>query len=153
MTAPVHNDSGRMSRRDEAAASAGVLGGGPVAGSLATGAVFTLGDLGLQVIHGHIGLAAIGGSLSLGVSVFLVVLAAAAVMRSRADRVTRWAAANPWRFAALPGVSAAVLVFLLTTLIGGGFLGGVWAGGWHGAVVYGLTGAAASVAGSRKRRA
>jgi hypothetical protein len=152
MTAPPRDDSGRMSRRDQATVSAAALTGGSAAGAAAAGAVVTLGDLGLQVLHGHLGLAAVGGSLSLGVSVFLVVLAAAAVMRARAGRAARWAQQNPWGFALLPGVSAAVLVFLLTVLIGGGVFSGVWAAAWHGAAVYGLAGAVGSVAGRRRRR-
>lgn len=142
-----------MSRKDEATVSAAALTGGSAAGAAVAGTAFALGDLGLQVLHGHLGLAAIGGSVSLGVSVFLVVLAGAAIMRARAGRAARWAAENPWRFAAVPGIAAAVLVFLLTTLIGGGVLSGVWAAAWHGAAVYGLTGAVGSVAGrGRKRR-
>jgi hypothetical protein len=151
MTAPP-NGSDRMSRRDETAVSAGALAGTPAAGAAAAGVVVTLADLGLQVLHGHIGLAAVGGSLSLGVSVFLVVLAAAAVARARKNRAARWAAANPWRFAALPAVSAAVVVFLLTVLLGGGALSGVWAAAWHGAAVYGLTGAVGWVAAGRRQR-
>ena len=152
MTAPPRNDSGPMSRRDRTTVSAGALTGGPTAGAAVAGAVVTLGDLGLQVLHGHLGLAAIGGSLSLGVSVFLVVLAAAAVMRARTGRASRWAAQNPWAFAVLPGAAAAIVVFLLTVLIGGGIVSGVWAAAWHGAAVYGLTGAAGAVAGRRRRR-
>ena len=132
--------------------SAAAMSGGSAAGALVTGAVFTLGDLGLQLLHGHLGLAAVGGSVSLGVSVFFVVLAGAALMRARAGRAARWAADNPWRFALLPGVSVAVLVFLLTMLIGGGVLGGVWAAAWHGGAVYGLTGATAMAAGRRRKR-
>jgi hypothetical protein len=141
-----------MSRRDQATVSAAALTGGAAAGAAIAGTVVTLGDLGLQILHGHLGLAAVGGSLSLGVSVLLVVLAAAAVMRARAGRAARWAAQNPWAFALLPGVSAAVVVFLLTVLIGGGVLSGVWAAAWHGAAVYGLTGVVGSVAGRRRRR-
>jgi hypothetical protein len=152
MTAPPRNGSGRLSRGDEATVSAAAMTGAPAAGALVTGAAFTLGDLGLQLLHGHLGLAAVGGSVSLGVSVFFVVLAGAALMRARAGRAAQWAAANPWRFALLPGVSVAVLVFLLTTLIGGGVLGGVWAAAWHGAAVYGLTGATAMATGRRRRR-
>jgi hypothetical protein len=152
MTAPPRNGSGPLSRGDEATVSAAAMTGGPVAGALATGTVFALGDLGLQLLHGHLGLAAVGGSVSLGVSVFFVVLAGAALMRARAGRAARWAADNPWRFALLPGVSVAVLVFLLTTLIGGGVLGGVWAAAWHGGAVYGLTGATAMAAGRRRKR-
>jgi hypothetical protein len=152
MTAPPTNSSGRMSRRDEASVSAAALTGGSAVGALATGAVFTLADLGLQVLHGHLGLGAIGGSVSLGVSVFFVVLAGAALMRARAGRAVQWALANPWRFALVPGVSVAVLVFLLTTLIGGGVLGGVWAAAWHGAAVYGLTGVTGMAAGGRRKR-
>ncbi|HEX4833366.1 MAG TPA: hypothetical protein VH478_19985 [Trebonia sp.] len=142
----------QMSPRDEATVSAGVLSSGSTAGALATGAVFAAGDLGLQVLHGHVGLGAIGGAGSLGVSVFFVVLAASALLRARGNRAARWAANHPWRFAALPGVSAAVLVLVLSVLVGGGVFGGLWAAAWHGALVYGLAGAVGSVAGSRRRR-
>jgi hypothetical protein len=152
MTAPPRDGSGRMSRRDQATVSAAALTGGPAAGAAVAGTVVTLADLGLQVLHGHLGLAAVGGSLSLGVSVFLVVLAAAAVIRARTGRATRWAAQNPWGFAVLPGAAAAVVVFLLTMLVGGGVFSGVWAAAWHGAAVYGLTGVVGSVAARRHRR-
>jgi hypothetical protein len=141
-----------MSRREEATVSAAAMSGASAGGALAAGAVFTLGDLGLQVLHGHIGLGAVGGSLSLGVSVFFLVLAGAALVRARSGRAARWAAANPWRFALLPGVAAAAIVFVLTTLLGGGLLGGVWAGAWHGAAVYGITGVVGAVAGRRERK-
>lgn len=153
MTAPPRNSPDRMSRRDEMTVSAAAMTGASAAGAAAAGTVVTLADLGLQVLHGHIGLGAVGGSLSLGVSVFFIVLAGAALMRARAGRAARWAADNPWRFAFLPGVSVAVLAFVLTMLLGGGVLGGVWAGAWHGAAVYGVTGVVGAVAGrGRKRR-
>jgi len=140
-----------MSRREEMTVSASVLSGTSAASALAAGAVVTLGDLGLQVLHGHIGLGAVGGSLTLGVSVFFVVLAGAALMRARAGRAARWAAENPWRFAFLPGMSVAVIAFLLTMLLGGGALSGVWAAAWHGALVYGVTGAVGAVAGRGRK--
>ena len=153
MTAPPRNTPGPMSRREEMTVSAAALSGASAAGALAAGTVVTLGDLGLQVLHGHIGLGAVGGSLTLGVSVFFVVLAGAALMRARAGRAARWAAENPWRFAFLPGVSVAVVAFLLTMLLGGGVLSGVWAAAWHGAAVYGVTGVVGAVAGrGRKTR-
>lgn len=150
MTAP--QDTGKLSRREEMTVSAAVMTGASAATGLAAGAVATVADLGLQLLHGHIGLTAVGGSLTLGVSVFFVVLAGAALVRARAGRAARWVAAHPWRFAVVPGLSVAVLALLLTIVTGGGALGAIWAAAWHGAAVYGLTGAVGTVAGRGKKR-
>lgn len=150
MTTP--RNTGQMTRSEEMTVSAAALTGASAATGLAVGAVATLGDLGLQLLHGHVSLGALGGSLSLGVSVFFVVVAAAALIRARSGRAARWAAAHPWRFALVPGLSVAVLAVLLTIVTGGGALGAIWAAAWHGAVVYGLTGAVGTVAGGRGRK-
>jgi hypothetical protein len=40
---------------------------------------------------------------------------------------------------------------VLSVVLGGGIVGGVLAGLWHGAVAFGLTGAVGTVARSRRR--
>jgi len=65
----------------------------------------------------------------------------------------RWARNHPWRFALLPGAAAAIIVFVLSVVLGSsGLFGGAFTAVWHGAVAYGLTGVAGTVGGSRKRR-
>ena len=100
---------------------------------------------------GHLGLL---GSLSAGTVAFFAVAGAGALLRSQSGRAMRWARANPWRFALLPGAAAAIVVFVLSVVIGSsGLIGGTFTSVWHGAIAYGLTGVAGSIAGSRKRNA
>jgi hypothetical protein len=105
------------------------------------GGVIALGDFGWHVIGGHFGLGGISDALSLGIVAFLVVAASGALLRERTGRFIFWARANPWRFALLPGVAAAAIVFVLSVVLGGGIIGPVFAGLWHGAIAFGLTGA------------
>ena len=43
----------------------------------------------------------------------------------RAGRAMRWARENPWRFALLPGIAAAIVVFVLSVVVGSsGMFGG-----------------------------
>jgi hypothetical protein len=51
-----------------------------------------------------------------------------------------------------PGVAAAAIVFALSVVLGGGIVGPVFAGLWHGAVAFGLTGAVGTYARSRANR-
>jgi hypothetical protein len=44
----------------------------------------------------------------------------------------------------------AAIVFVLSVLLGGGIVGPVFAGLWHGAVAYGLTGAVGTYARGRR---
>jgi hypothetical protein len=53
----------------------------------------------------------------------------------------------------VPGVACAAIVFVLSVVLGGGMFSGIYSALWHGAVTYGLTGAAGTVAGTRRRRA
>jgi hypothetical protein len=116
----------------------------------AAGAVVTGADLVLHLTGGHLGLLS---SLSAGSVAFFAVAGGGAVLRSRSGRAMRWARANPWRFAVLPGAAAAIVVFVLSVVIGSsGLVGGTFTSLWHGAIAYGLTGVAGTVAGSRKRR-
>jgi hypothetical protein len=152
MPAPTRSDPG-LSRREEAAVSGAAMSGAPWSAAGVTGAVVAAGDLGLHLIGGSIfSLHALSGSLSLGLVAFLVVAAGGAALSSRGGRAAQWARNNPWRFAVVPAVACAAIVFVLSVLLGGGIIGGVFAGLWHGAAAYGLTGLAGSLGGARHRR-
>jgi hypothetical protein len=131
--------------------SGAALSQAPVAAAALTGAVVTVADLGLHLIGGSIGIAAISGSLAAGAAVFILVAAAGALLRGKSTRAARWARTYPWRFAVLPAVVAAVIALVLTTVTGGGFFHGIVSGIEHGGIVYALTGAAGVVSKSRKR--
>ena len=141
-----------LSRREEMSVSGAAMSQAPWTGAAVTGGVVALGDFGWHVIGGHFGRGGISDALSLGVIAFLVVAASGALLRERSGRAIRWARTNPWRFALLPGVAAAAIVFVLSVVLGGGIVGPVFAGLWHGAVAFGLTGAVGSYARSRANR-
>jgi hypothetical protein len=140
-----------LTRREEMSVSGAALSDAPLGAAAVTGAAVTVADLGLHVIGDSVGIAAFSGSVAAGASVFLVVAAAGALWRARGGRAARWARSNPWRFAILPAVAAAVIALILTTVTGGGFVHGILSGMWHGGAVYGLTGAIGAVGKSRKR--
>jgi hypothetical protein len=149
MTAPPRNDEPDLSRREELAVSSAAISGvhWPVAG--ATGAVVAGADLLLHLTGGHLGLSS---SLSAGTVAFFAVAGGSVLVRQRPGKAVRWARTNPWRFAVLPGLATAIVVFVLSVLVGSsGMLGGGFTALWHGAIAYGLTGAAGAVAGSRRK--
>jgi len=150
MSAPTRNNPEGLSRREEMTVSGAAMSGAPLGAAAVTGGVAALGDLGLHVIGGTVGMGALGGSLSLGVAVFFVVAAVGAQLRARSGRAARWARSNPWRFAVLPGAAVAAITFVLTVVLGSGILSGIGSGLWHGAAVFGLTGVAGAVARSRR---
>jgi hypothetical protein len=139
-----------LDRRDEMSVSGEAMSQAPWTGAAVTGGVVALGDFGWHVIGGHFGMGGISDALSLGVIAFLVVAASGALLRERSGRALRWARANPWRFALLPGVAAAAIVFVLSVVLGGGIIGPVFAGLWHGAITFGLTGAVGTYARHRR---
>jgi hypothetical protein len=153
MSAPTQMNEPGLSRREEMSVSGDALSQAPWTGAAVTGGIIALGDFGWHVIGGSFGLGGLSDALSLGVVAFFVVAAAGALFRQRSGRAIRWARANPWRFALLPGVAAAAIVLVLSVVLGGGIVGGVLTGLWHGAVTFGLTGAAGTVARSRRRAA
>jgi hypothetical protein len=151
MSAPPRNQEPGLNRREELAVSSSAMSAAPWSMAGAAGAVVTGADLVLHLTGGHLGLLS---SLSAGSVAFFAVAGGGAVLRSRSGRAMRWARANPWRFAFLPGAAAAIVVFVLSVVIGSsGVIGGTFTSLWHGAIAYGLTGVAGTVAGSRKRRA
>ena len=150
MSAPPRDQEPGLNRREELAVSSSAMSAAPWRVAGGAGAVVTGADLVLHVTGGHLGLLS---SLSAGAVAFFAVAGAGALLRSRSGRAMRWARANPWRFAVLPGAAAAIVVFVLSVVIGsGGVIGGTFTSLWHGAIAYGVTGVAGSVAGSRKRR-
>lgn len=149
MSAPTRNEPG-LTRKEEAAVSGAVLTGAPWGMAGAAGVVVTGADLLRHVVGGHL---AVTSSLSAGVVALFAVAGAGALWRARSGRTMQWARNNPWRFALLPGLAAAVVVFVLSVVIGSsGVIGGTFTSLWHGAVAYGVTGVAGAVAGSRRRR-
>lgn len=152
MSAPLRNDQPVLTRKDELVVSGAAISHVPwtVAGS--AGAAVAGADLVLHVIGGHIGLGALSSSLSAGTVALFAVAGGGALVRKRAGRAARWARENPWRFALLPGAAAAIVVFALSVLLGGGgVIGGVFTSVWHGAIAYGATGLTGAVVGTRRR--
>jgi hypothetical protein len=149
MTAPTRNSGPGLSRREEMTVSGAVLSNAPWGIAGAAGAVVTGADLGLHLLTLHL---AVTGSLSAGAVAFFTVAAIGAARSGATGRAMRWARQNPWRFAAAPGLACAAVVFVLAVTLGGaGVLGGMFAALWHGAIAYGLTGAAGSIGRSRRR--
>jgi hypothetical protein len=145
-----------LSRREEMTVSSAAMSAAPWGAATVTGGVVAVGDLGLHVIHviggGHgLSLAGLSGSVAMGVVAFFVVAAAGALWRARPSRAIRWARSNPWRFAVMPALACAAIVLVLSVVTGGGIIHPVLSGLWHGAVVYGLTGAAGVFSKSRKQ--
>jgi hypothetical protein len=150
MSAPTRSPEQGLSGREQLAVSSAALSGAPWKIAGAAGVVTTGGDLLLHLITGSL---TVGGPLSLGAVVFFAVAAGGALVRARRGRAVRWARSNPWRFAVLPGAAAAVVVFVLSVLLGSGLPGGVFTAVWHGALAYGLTGAIGTLGSLRRRSA
>ena len=140
-----------LSRREEMTVSGTVMSAAPWGAAVVTGGVVAAGDLGLHVLGAGLGLGALSGSVAMGVAAFFVVAAAGALWRARSSRAIRWARSNPWRFAVMPALACAAIVLVLSVVTGGGIIDPVLSGLWHGALVYGLTGAAGVFARSRKQ--
>lgn len=149
MSAPSRNNQSDLTRRDELAVSSGALTEAPWGLAAATGAAVTGADMLLHLTGGNIGLSS---SLSAGTVALFAVAGGGVVVRKRAGRAARWASNNPWRFAMLPGVATAIVVFALSVIVGSSSMfGGAFTALWHGALAYGLTGGAAAIAGSVRR--
>ncbi len=150
MSAPTRNDKPGLTKRDELAVSGAAMSGAPWKAAAASGAVVTGADLVFHLVGGHLD---VPTALSAGVVALFAVAGAGALLRGQGGRAMRWARTNPWRFALLPGLAAAVVVFVLSVAIGSsGLIGGAFTAVWHGAVAYGATGIAGSVARTRRRR-
>ena len=149
MTTPLRNDEQRLSKREELTVSSAAMADVPWAVAGAAGAVVTGADLLFHLIGGHL---ALSSSLSAGTVAAFTVAGGSVVIRRNASRAARWARNHPWRFAVVPGAATAAIVFVLAVLVGSsGVFGGVFTALWHGAITFGLTGAAGAIAGSGKR--
>src|SRR6266567_9557091 len=142
-----------LSRREEMTVSSAAMSAAPWGAATVTGGIIAAGDLGLHIIGGHIGLSALSGSVAMGAVAFFVVAAVGALWRARPSRAIRWARSNPWRFAVLPALAVAAVALVLSVITGGGIIDPVLSGLWHGALTFGLTGAAGTMAKSRKQSA
>ena len=151
MPTSTHMDEPGLSRREEVAVSGAAMSGAPWSAAAVTGGVVGVADLGLHLIGGHIGFGSLDAAVSLAVLAFVVVAAGGAVLSKRSGSAVRWARNNPWRFALVPGIAVAAIVFVLSVVLDGGIFGGIFSAAWHGAATYGITGAAATIASSRHR--
>src|ERR1700677_3091952 len=142
-----------LSQREQMSISGSALAAAPWVPALAAGGAVAAADIGLHVLHGHLNLAIMSGSISAGAAVLIVVAAAGAVWRARSGRASLWARNNPWRFAVLPAVAAAAIALVLTVVTGGGVFHGVFSALWHGGAVYGLTGGIGAMGKGRKHSA
>ena len=149
MAAPPRNSDSDLSKRDQLAVSGGALTDVPWHAAGIAGIVVAGGDLLLHLLGGHL---AIGGPLSAGIMALFAVAGAGLMLRKRVGRAAQWAKRNPWAFAVVPGIATAALVFVLSVVFGGGIIGGAFTALWHGAIAFGVTGIAGSVAGSRQSR-
>jgi len=149
MSAPLRNDEPGLTRRDELAVSSAAMSDVPWGAAGAAGVVVTGADLVLHLTTGHLGLSS---SLSAGTVALFAVAGGGVLVRARGSRAVRWARSNPWRFAVLPGIATAMVVFVLSVVLGNsGIFGGAFTSLWHGAIAFGLTGATGVVAGGKRR--
>lgn len=143
MSTPLRDDQ-KLNRREEMTVSTAALAEVPWTAAGIAGAVVTGADLIVHLIGGHLALAS---SLSAGVVALFAVAGASVVVRRGTGRAARWARNNPWRFALLPGAATAAIVFVLSVVFGHGLFGDVFTALWHGAISFGITGVAGTVAG------
>jgi hypothetical protein len=149
MSAPLRSEQEGLTKREEMSVSGAAMSGAPLGVATVAGGAVAVADLALHGF-GALHLAAISGSVSAGVAVFMVVAAVGALMRKRGGRAARWARTNPWRYAVLPGSLMAAVALVLTIVTGGGVIDGVFSALWHGAVVFGITGAAGALTRTRR---
>jgi hypothetical protein len=150
MSAPPRNSDTKLTRRDEMNVSGGALADVPWQIAGAAGVVVTGADLLLHLTTGHL---AVGSSLSAGVLALFAVAGAGLMLRKRGGRAAQWARRNPWRFAIVPGAATAIVVFVLSVVLGSsGMIGGTFTSLWHGAVAYGVTGIAGAAVSSRRSK-
>jgi hypothetical protein len=151
MSAPPSTYQSNLSPREEMAVSGAAMSEAPwklagAAGVVAAGADFLI-HLPFHLFHPEV-----FTPLSWGAVVFFAVAGAGALVRSRHSRALRWARSRPWRFAVMPGLAAAIVVFVLTVIHGSGLFGSGFTAVWHGAVTYGITGAVGTVVRPRRNQ-
>jgi hypothetical protein len=154
MSAPPSTTQSNLSPREEMAVSGAALSEAPWKLAGGAGVVVAGADLALHLVtHLFSFRLEWATALSMGVVAFFAVAGAGALVRSRHSRALRYARTRPWRFAAMPGAAAAIIVFVLTVLHGSSIPGSVFTALWHGALAYGVTGAVGTVVRPRRERA
>jgi hypothetical protein len=148
MSVPLRNDEPNLTRRDQMTVSTAAMSEVPWGAAIAAGAVVTGADLLLHLINGHV---EPGTAMSAGAVALFAVAGGGVLLRGRASRAVRWARRNPWQFALLPGVATAAIVFVLSVVFGNGLFGDAFSAVWHGAIAYGLTGAAGVFSGRKDK--
>jgi hypothetical protein len=149
MSAPLRSEQDGLTKREEMTVSGAAMSGAPLGAAAVAGGAVAVADLALHGF-GALHLAAVSGSVAAGVAVFMVVAAVGALLRKRGGRAARWARTNPWRYAMLPGAAMAAIALVLTIVTGGGVVDGIFSGLWHGAAVFGVTGAIGAVTRTRR---
>jgi hypothetical protein len=137
MSASPNTYQADLTPREEMAVHGAALSEAPWKLAVGAGVVTTGADMLAHLVFFHPELFT---PVSMGVVAFFAVAGAGALVRSRHSRALRWARSRPWRFAALPGAAAAIIVFVLTVLHGSSIPGSVFTALWHGALTYGVTG-------------
>jgi hypothetical protein len=150
MSAPPSTTQSNLTPREEMAVSGAAMSQAPWKLAGGAGVVVAGADFLLHLTTFRLEWAT---ALSMGIVAFFAVAGAGALVRSRHTRALRWARSRPWRFAVMPGAAAAIIVFVLAVLHGSSIPGSVFTGLWHGAIAYGVTGAAGVVTRPRRERA
>jgi hypothetical protein len=152
MSVPLRNDGPGLTRKDELTVSTAAMSEVPWGAASAAGVVVGGADLLLHLLTGHFGLGVLGTSLSAGTVALFAVAGGGVLLRGRGGRAVRWARTSPWRFAVLPGVATAAIVFVLSLVLGsGGFVGDAFTALWHGALAFGITGGIGTMTRGRDR--
>jgi len=116
MSVPTRNDG--LTRKEEMNVSAAAMSEVPWVPAATVGVIVAGADLVLHVVTGHISLGVVGTAASAGTVALFAVAGGGAMLRNRSSRALRWARRNPWRFAMFPGVATAVVVFVLSIVLG-----------------------------------
>jgi hypothetical protein len=168
-----HNSEISKAERRRLAVASVTLGpwrSAAVVGGLGGGVALALGTIG-----DGIGLGVLAGALSVALMLFFVVGGAGAVLGEQAGtaargtgtwtwrgagteattgvdrRIRRWAAAHPWRVAAVPGaLMVATDVVVHQILTAQGLFDSLWDGLWRGALVVGVVGLVGRFSGRRR---
>ncbi|GAA1375095.1 hypothetical protein [Streptomyces beijiangensis] len=129
---------------------------GPWRAASVVGALGGAVSLGIGTIADGIGAGVVAGALSVTLTLFFVVGGAGAVLGRRGGagsdhRIRRWAAAHPWRVAAVPAALMAFSDVVVRQLVGSeSFFTSVGDGLWRGVVVGGVVGLVGRYGGGRR---
>ncbi|MEV0089895.1 hypothetical protein [Streptomyces sp. NPDC050738] len=133
---------------------------GPWRAASAVGALGGVVSLGVGTIADGFGSGVVVGALSVALTLFYVVGGAGAVLGRRGGatsgsgsdrRIRRWAAAHPWRVAAVPAALMAFSDVVVRQVLGSeSFFASVGDGIWRGIVVGGVVGLVGRFGGGRR---